>query len=70
LPCGNACSAGEAYEYKKYQQGSVSNYTRNFKMEVYLRYKNEKDKELFGFEEVSEYFSGRLYKYAIGVVNL
>jgi hypothetical protein len=26
--------------------------------------------ELFGFEEVSEYFSGRFYKYVIGVVNL
>ena len=66
----SANSYGYKYEYKKYQQGSVSNYTRNFKMEIYLRYKNEKDKELFGFEEVSEYFSGRLYKYAIGVVNL
>ncbi|MBE3084616.1 MAG: homoserine dehydrogenase, partial [Bacteroidetes bacterium] len=38
--------------------------------EVYLRYKDEKDRELFGFEEVSEYFSGRFYKYVIGVVNL
>jgi hypothetical protein len=52
------------------QQGTVSNYTRNFKLEIYLRYTNERDKELFGFEEVSEYFSGRLYKYVIGVVNL
>jgi hypothetical protein len=25
---------------------------------------------LFGFEEVSEYFSGRTYKYVIGVLNL
>jgi hypothetical protein len=39
-------------------------------LEVYLRYKDEKDMELFGFEEVSEYFSGRFYKYVIGVVNL
>jgi hypothetical protein len=37
---------------------------------VYLRYNDEKDKELFEFEEVSEYFSGRSYKYVIGVVNL
>ena len=27
-------------------------------------------RELFGFEEVSEYFSGKFYKYVIGVVNL
>ncbi len=46
------------------------NYTRNHKLEVYLRYKDEKDRELFGFEEVSEYFSGKFFKYVIGVVNL
>ena len=66
----SANSYGYKYEYKKYQQGTVSNYTRNYKLEVYLRYKNEKDRELFGFEDVSEYFSGRIYKYVIGVVNL
>jgi homoserine dehydrogenase len=66
----SANSYGYKYEYKKFQQGTVSNYTRDYKLEIYLRYKNEKDRELFGFEEVSEYFSGKLYKYAIGVVNL
>ena len=55
---------------KKYQQGTVSHYTRNYRLEVYLRYKEEKDRELFGFEEVSEYFSGKLYKYVIGIINL
>lgn len=66
----SANSYGYRYEYKKYQQGTVSNYTRNLKLEIYFRYKNEKDKELFGFEEVSEYFSGRTYKYVIGIINL
>lgn len=66
----SANSYGYKYEYKKYQQGTVSNYTRDYKLEVYLRYRDEKDRELFGFEEVSEYFSGKLYKYAIGIVNL
>jgi homoserine dehydrogenase len=66
----SANSYGYRYEYKKYQQGTVSNYTRDYKLEVYLRYNDEKDRELFGFEEVSEYFSGRLYKYVIGIVNL
>jgi len=66
----SANSYGYRYEYKKFLQGTVSKYTRNFKLEVYLRYNDEKDKELFGFEEVSEYFSGRFYKYVIGVVNL
>jgi homoserine dehydrogenase len=66
----SANSYGYRYEYKKFQQGTVSNYTREHKLEVYLRYSDEKHKELFGFEEVSEYFSGRFYKYVIGVVNL
>jgi len=66
----SANSYGYRYEYKKYQQGTVSNYTRDYKLEVYLRYTSERDRDLFGFEEVSEYFSGRLYKYVIGVVNL
>jgi homoserine dehydrogenase len=66
----SANSYGYKYEYKKYQQGTITNYTRNHKLEIYLRYNQEKDRELFGFEEVSEYFSGRFYKYVIGVVNL
>jgi homoserine dehydrogenase len=66
----SANSYGYRYEYKKFQQGTVSNYTRDHKLEIYLRYSDEKHRELFGFEEVSEYFSGRYYKYVIGVVNL
>jgi len=66
----SANSYGYKYEYKKYQQGTVSNYTRDYRLEIYLRYNNEKDRKLFGFEEVSEYFSGNLCKYVIGVVNL
>jgi len=66
----SANSYGYRYEYKKYLQGTVSKYTRDFWLEVYLRYKNEKDRKLFGFKEVTEYFSSKLYKYVIGLVNL
>jgi homoserine dehydrogenase len=66
----SANSYGYRYEYKKYQQGTVQNYTRNHRLEIYLRYKDEKDRELFGFEEVSEYFSSKIYNYVIGIVNL
>lgn len=66
----SANSYGYRYEYKKFQQGTVQNYTRNYKLEIYLRYKDEKDRELFGFEEVSEYFSSKICNYVIGVVNL
>jgi homoserine dehydrogenase len=66
----SANSYGYRYEYKKYQQGTVSNYTRNYKIEIYLRYEKEKDRKLFGLKDVSEYFSSKLYKYVIGIVNL
>jgi homoserine dehydrogenase len=66
----SANSYGYKYEYKKFRQGTVTNYTRNHKIEIYLRYSDEKDRDLFAFDEVSEYFCGRFYKYAIGVVNL
>ena len=66
----SANSYGYRYEYKKFQQGTISKYTRNHKLEIYLRYKDEKDREQFRFEEVSEYFSGRSFKYVIGLVNL
>jgi len=66
----SANSYNYRYEYKKYQQATVSNYTRNFKLQIYLRYKNERDRKVFGFREVSEYFSSRAYKYVIGTVNL
>lgn len=66
----SANSYGYKYEYKKYQQGTVSEYTRNFKLEVYLRYRNEKDRKLFGLKDVSEYFSSKMNKYVIGIVKL
>ncbi len=66
----SANSYGYKYEYKKYRQGTVTGYTRDHRLEVYLRYRNENDRDLFGFDEVSEYFSGRIYKYVIGVINL
>ena len=66
----SANSYGHRYEYKKYQQGTVSDYTRDYKLEVYLRYSKEKDRDLFKFEEISEFFSSASYKYVIGIINL
>ncbi|MBP7731023.1 MAG: homoserine dehydrogenase [Bacteroidales bacterium] len=66
----SANSYGYKYEYKKYRQSNVTNYTRDFRIEIYLRYKDEKDKNLFNFEEISEHFRSKNYNYAIGVVNL
>jgi homoserine dehydrogenase len=66
----SASSYGYRYEYKKYQQGTVSEYSHDHKLEIYLRYKNEGDKELFEFEDISESFTSRENKYVTGIVNL
>lgn len=66
----SANSYGYRYEYKKYQQGMVTKYTRDYKLEVYLRYNNERDRDLFNFDEISEFYSSRSYKYVIGIINL
>jgi homoserine dehydrogenase len=66
----SANSYGYRYEYKKHQQATVSNYTRDIKLEIYLRYQDEKEREKFGFDEVSEYFCGRDYKYVTGIIGL
>ena len=66
----SANSYGYKYEYKKYRQGNVTNYTRDYRIEIYLRYKDEKDKDLFNFEEISEHFRSKTWNYVIGLVNL
>ena len=66
----SANSYGYRYEYKKHQQGTITNYTRDYELEIYLRYKNEKDRKLFGLKDVSEYFSSKMNKYVIGIVKL
>jgi len=43
----SANSYGYRYEYKKYQQGTVSKYTRNYKLEIYLRYRNERQRSVW-----------------------
>ncbi|HPC99072.1 MAG TPA: homoserine dehydrogenase [Bacteroidales bacterium] len=66
----SANSYGYRYEYKKFRQGIVTDYTRDYKIEIYLRYKNDADRELFKFAEISEQFTSKTWNYVIGVVNL
>ncbi len=66
----SANSYGYRYEYKKNIQGTVRNYTRDHEIEIYLRYQNESDRDLFRFSEVSEVYANHSYRYVIGTVNL
>ena len=66
----SANSYGYRYEYKKNIQGTVRNYSRDHRIEIYLRYQDEKDRDQFSFSEVSEFHSNHNYRYIIGTVNL
>ena len=66
----SANSFGYRYEYKKWAQGAVTNYTRDHKLEIYLRYSDAKDLDLFRFDTISEDFKSLNYKYVIGIINL
>jgi homoserine dehydrogenase len=66
----SANSYGYRYEYKKNIQGTVRNYTRDHDIEIYLRYHDEKVRELFRFSDISEFHSNHSYRYVIGTVNL
>jgi homoserine dehydrogenase len=66
----SANSYGYRYEYKKNIQGTVRNYTRDHEIEIYLRYQDEFDRDLFRFSEVSEVYANHSYRYVIGTVNL
>ena len=66
----SANSYGYRYEYKKNSQGTVRKYTRDHEIEIYLRYHDEKDRDLFRFSNISEFHSNHSYRYVIGTVNL
>jgi homoserine dehydrogenase len=66
----SANSYGYRYEYKKNIQGTVRSYSRDHEIEIYLRYHEEKERDLFRFSHVSEFHSNHSYRYVIGTVNL
>ncbi len=66
----SANSYGYRYEYKKNMQGAVRKFTLDHKIEIYLRYHDERDRDLFRFSEVSEVYTNHRYSYVIGTVNL
>ncbi|HTF82552.1 MAG TPA: homoserine dehydrogenase [Cytophagales bacterium] len=58
------------YEYKKYYQANKPEYTTSVELEVYLRYFDEKNLNLFQFEKITEKYYGPDYNYVIGHIRL
>ena len=58
------------YEYKKYLQDEKIQYTSKIDVEIYLRYHNDKDLEIFKFKNISQKYVSTDYNYVVGVISL
>jgi homoserine dehydrogenase len=66
----SALSYGYKYEFKKYAQKKPPEFTNDVSLQVYFRYNSEEDLQRFGFEEITEKYTGRDYNYIIGKLSL
>lgn len=58
------------YEYKKLNLYRKMDYTTNWYINLYVRYKDDKDLALFNFKHITEKYWSEDYKYTVGTVNL
>lgn len=61
---------GYRYEYKKHLDASQIQYSTDYKLQVYFRYKEEETLAQVQFDAISERFYGEDFKYVIGEINL
>jgi homoserine dehydrogenase len=66
----SALSHGYRYEFKKYAQKHVPQFTNAVLVTVYLRYHVSEDLKQLPFEEITERYSGDRYRYVIGKIDL
>ncbi|MEA1876052.1 MAG: homoserine dehydrogenase [Bacteroidota bacterium] len=58
------------YEYKKRNFHNMPHYTRDYIVEIYLRYHDVVDLSHFEFESVSEKYTGPDYNYTVGRISI
>ena len=58
------------YEYKKLKYYGGLEYTNKMDVEIYLRYSDSNDLDLFNFKEISESLKGKDFNYVIGTLNI
>ncbi len=58
------------YAYKKYHNVKKMEYATNIELEVYLRYFDEKNVQLFQFDKITERYYGQDFNYVVGTVKL
>ncbi|MET4082145.1 homoserine dehydrogenase [Pedobacter sp. UYP30] len=58
------------YEYKKFNSGHAVQHSDQSLLEVYLRYEDDGLVEKLEFEEISERYAAKNFKYVIGIIKL
>ncbi|MGY3055577.1 homoserine dehydrogenase [Pedobacter sp. UYEF25] len=58
------------YEYKKFNSGHIVEHSDECLLEVYLRYADDDLVERLEFEEISERYAAKNFKYVIGTIKL
>lgn len=58
------------YEFKKYNREKVPEFTNKLTLEVYVRYYDKKNIELFEFDKISARFESKEYNYVVGHISL
>lgn len=58
------------YRYKRMQSNDLPRFSNDISFRVYVRYNDDSDLDLIGFEEISERYVSDDTRYAVGRVNL
>lgn len=58
------------YRYKRMHSAELPQYSNDISFRVYVRYNDDSDLDLIGFEEISEKYVSSDTRYAVGRVNL
>ncbi len=58
------------YRYKRMHSNDLPQFTNDISFRAYVRYNDESDLDLIGFEEISERYVSSETKYVVGLVNL
>jgi len=66
----SALSYGYRYEFKKYAQSQHIEFTNDVIVEIYLRYNNPADLEVFDFKDIYQKYTEEKYSYVVGTINL
>jgi homoserine dehydrogenase len=66
----SALSHGYKYEFKKHEQGNAPAFTNQIVLNIYMRYNNKEELNLFSFIDIEESYTATNYNYVVGKILL